>query len=72
MKPMDPAIPEAIGTINLEWARCRSAEGMLIIVEWKTVETWDCEVLEDGHEIAFSIALIAYVLVANCTQLYRL
>ena len=38
-------------------------------VEWETVETWDCEVLEDSHEIAFSIALITDVLVANCTQL---
>jgi hypothetical protein len=34
-------------------------------VEWKTVETWVCEVLEDGHEIASSIALIAGVLIAN-------
>ena len=34
-------------------------------VEWKTVETWVCEVLEDCHEIASSIALIAGVLIAN-------
>ncbi len=26
---MDPAIPEAIRTMNLNWARCRSAEGVL-------------------------------------------
>jgi hypothetical protein len=62
MKPMDPAIPEVIGTINLKWARCRSTAGVL---KWKTVETWVCEVLEDGHEIASSIALIAGVLIAN-------
>jgi hypothetical protein len=43
---MDPAIQEAIGTMNLKWARCHSAEER---VEWETVETWDREVLEDGH-----------------------
>jgi hypothetical protein len=29
MYTMHPAIPESIGTINLKWARCSSAEGVL-------------------------------------------
>jgi hypothetical protein len=29
MYPMDPAISEAIRTMNLKWARCHSAEGVL-------------------------------------------
>jgi hypothetical protein len=40
-------IPEVIGTMNLKsWARCPSAEGVFV---WEMVETWDHEVLEDGH-----------------------